>query len=101
MLDVAVVLETSLIIIHIKAFIYQSFITCKAVRRDVIDHCKLCDFMSLKKREAKLQVVADLYFKVCSFHRLRCIFNYLGHLVLLILPYRFCYRNIVNGRNEF
>ena len=71
MLDVAVVLETSFIIIHIKAFIYQSFITCTAIRQDVIDHCKLWDFISLKKREAKLQVVADLYFKVCSFHLFR------------------------------
>ena len=74
MLDVAVVLETSFIIIHIKAFIYQSFITCTAIRQDVIDHCKLCDFISLKKREAKLQVVADLYFKVSSFH-LFCSFH--------------------------
>ena len=31
MLDVAGVLETSLIIIHIKVFIYQSFFKCKAV----------------------------------------------------------------------
>ena len=31
LLDVVEVLETPLIVIHIKVFIYQSFITCKAV----------------------------------------------------------------------
>ena len=31
MLDVAGVLETSLIVTYIKVFIYQSFLTCKAV----------------------------------------------------------------------
>ena len=31
MLDVGGILEASLIVIHIKVFIYQSFLSCKAV----------------------------------------------------------------------
>ena len=38
MLDVAGVLETSLIIIHIKVFFYQSFITGKAVTLIFCNH---------------------------------------------------------------
>ena len=57
--------------------------------------------MSDKKREAKLPDVADLYFKACSSHCLKRIFNYLIHLVLLILLYSFYYKYIINGRNEF
>ena len=86
MLDVAGFLETSLIITHIKLFIYQSLITGKAVT------LIFCNEISCK---------ADLYFKACFFHRLTCIFNYLICLVLLILLYSFCSKYIINVRNEF
>ena len=103
MLDVAGVLETPLIANHIKVFIYQSCITCKAVSLIFCNGIgcnwspQIIRLYVWWKRKSKITSRGWFIFQSINFSP----FDYLIHLVLLILVYSFCYKYIINSRNKF
>ena len=62
---------------------------------DILQWDKLYSLSLIRKNKPKLPAVINLYFKACSFHGLTCIFNYLIHLVLLILLFKLGFSHVM------